>query len=104
MLDMRPRGPFFFYPGARENFENFGMKPTSKSAGLQAELLPLSREQREANNRGPRRRWREDRLRREARTAEAQRRRYRRRRGRKPESSDAQTVIAGLDMRRPGTI
>lgn len=76
-------------------------KPQPPLAEMQAELFALSPQQREANN-GTRARWREDRLRREAQRREAQRRRYRRRRGRKPESSDAQTVIAGLDMRRPG--
>ena len=57
------------------------MKPTAKTslslAEMQAELLPLSNEQREANNRGPRRRWREQII-----ETEARKNRYRRRRGR----------------------
>ena len=59
----------------------FVMKPTAKSAGLQAELFPISQAQRDANNRGPRRRWREQIIEQEQRKS-----RYRRRRGRRYET------------------
>lgn len=70
------------YPGARrKKIEKMTAKTSLSLAEMQAELLPLSNEQREANNRGPRRRWREQII-----ETEARKKSYRRRRGRRYET------------------